>query len=138
MRAAIISPHHQNMIIRNPYGEIIGKSTIYVNREQGYAVFNNVESSFKHRTEEELQAIYDAFMRGAEILMQTYNTNNPTEPLKVITIGCKSNTIISILTKNNPNHKVLYAPPYGNWSFNGYGNYIGDAHIEQRLVLALK
>lgn len=46
MRASMILDNCQNLVIRNIEGEIIAKMTIYVNREQGYAVFNTAGSKF--------------------------------------------------------------------------------------------
>ena len=45
----------QNLVIRNEEGTIIAKATIYVNKEQNYAVYNNIEVSLKYKNENDLK-----------------------------------------------------------------------------------
>ena len=91
MRASMISKDHQNLVIKNSLGKIIAKSTIYINREKGYAVFNNIESSFEYTEEKDLFRIYKVFLRGAKAFMDKYNENNPNTPLLTINIGSSRN-----------------------------------------------
>ncbi len=135
MRASMILDNCQNLVIRNGSGEIIAKSTIYVNKEQGYAVFNNVETSLNHRATEETEKIYNAFLRGAKAFIKTYNENNPEQPIMNISIGANRNTILSYLTDDkHPVVDVQQALQYGQYSLNGSG-YSGDWTTKQRLVL---
>ena len=43
MRASILHPDCQNLIIRNDKGQVVAKSTLYINRKERYGVFNNIE-----------------------------------------------------------------------------------------------
>ena len=135
MRASMILDNCQNLVIRNGCGEIIAKSTIYVNKEECYAVFNNVETSLNDRTPEKLEKIYNAFLRGAMAFMKAYNENNKEGPITNISIGTNRNTILKYLTDElHPIVDVQQALQYGQYSLNGSG-YKGDWEEKQRLVL---
>lgn len=136
MRASMILDNCQNLVIRNNFGEIIAKSTLYVNKKQGYAVFNNVESSFNYRDEESKGKIYNAFLRGSKAFIKTYNKNNPESPITNISIGASRNTILDFLTdeNNHPEIPIQESLKFGEYSLNGSG-YAGDWGAKQRLVL---
>lgn len=135
MRASMILDNCQNLIIKNQFGEIISKATLYVNKEEGYAVFNTVETSLNYRSEEVLKEIYKAFMRGANAFLEEYNKNNPDSPLLLITIGGKRNTILNYMDiKLHPIVDTKKSICYGKLSLTGYG-YDGDWDSSQRLVL---
>ena len=134
MRASMILDNCQNLVIRDSFGIIIAKATIFVNKEEGYAVFNNVESSLNYRTPESKEKIYNAFLRGATAFIKTYNENNE-HPITNISIGANRNTILEHLTNDkHPVVNVQQALQYGNYSLNGSG-YSGDWSTSQRLVL---
>ncbi len=135
MRASMILDCCQNLVIRNNLGQIIAKSTIFVNKTGGYAVFNNVETSLNYRDKEELAKIYEAFLRGANDFVVTYNKNHKDNPLHNISIGANRNTILDYLTDaKHPVIDVQQALEYGTYSLNGSG-YCGDWSSKQRLVL---
>lgn len=136
MRASMILDNVQNLVIRNENGTIIAKSTIYVNKEKGYAVFNNVESSLLYKDDEYKEKIYKAFIRGTEIFLKTYNENNPDKPITCISIGSNRNTILNYLTikNNHPEIPIQESLEFGLYSLNGSG-YSGDWKEKQRLVL---
>ena len=136
MRVSMILDNCQNLVIRNNFGEIIAKSTIYVNKMQGYAVFNNVESSLNYRDDESLLKIYKAFIRGSNAFTETYNKNNLDHPITKISIGTKRNTILKYLTNQNNHPEILVQKSlkFGEYTLNGSG-YAGDWETKQRLVL---
>lgn len=135
MRASMILDTVQNLVIRNEFGEIIAKATLYINKSASYGVFNTVETSLNHRSERELAKIYKAFLRGAKAFFNTYNLNNPNNPLKEISIGANRNTILDFLnTPDHPEVQVRRALNYGNYALK-YGAYNGDWSSKQRLVL---
>ena len=137
MRASIILDNCQNLVIRNGLGEIISKVTLYVNKEEGYAVFNTVETSLSHRSDEEVKNIYDAFLRGSKAFLETYNRNNPQSPITTITIGTNRNTVREYLTdQNHPMVSIYPALDYGRYALIE-SRYLGDWKKEQRLVLKL-
>lgn len=136
MRASMILDTCQNLVIRDYKGTIIAKSILYVNKEQGYAVFNNVESSFNHRTAEDLKKIYDAFMRGINMFVNVYNKNHIETPINKVTIGENRNTILEHLqTSMHPSAEVLESLKFGEYSLNQWSGYDGDWKSKQRLVL---
>jgi len=136
MRASMILDNCQNLVIRNSVGDIIAKSTIYVNKDKGYAVFNNVESSLNYRSSKDLYQIYSAFMRGTKAFLNTYNNNNPTNKIKKVTIGAKRNTILKYLeVPMHPKVDILNSLKYGDYSINNSSSYNGDWSHSQRLVL---
>ena len=97
---------------------------------------NNVESSINHRTPEELEKIYNAFIRGINTFVNVYNVNNIEMPITKVTIGANRNTILTHL--ENPKHpevKILQSIKFGDYSINGWSGYNGDWSAKQRLVL---
>ncbi len=135
MRASMILDNCQNLVIRDEKGNIIAKSTLYVNRDKGYAVFNNVETSLSYRQPENIEKIYNAFLRGTKAFIKTYNKNNKENPITDITIGTNRNTILTHLTnEHHPVVNIKQSLKYGNYSLNGSG-YYGDWSSGQRLVL---
>lgn len=138
MRASMISPDCQNLVVRNNFGEIIAKATLYVNRKAGYAVFNNVESSLNYKTEDNLKKIYDALVRGANAFLEEYNKNNPERPIEEITIGGARNTILNQMTiEKHPVVTVHQAINFGEYSLRPW-SYNGDWASTQRLLIKKK
>lgn len=136
MRASMILNNCQNLVIRNDAHDIIAKMTIYVNRENGYAVFNTAEVHANYRSEEDLDKIYQAFMRGTKAFVDTYNGNHKV-PISMVSIGEYRNNIKDNL--GNIETKLLPTP---NYSVYGYyvggkivGTYDGDSKEKQILVL---
>ena len=76
--------HHK--YIRNTNNEIIAKMTIYVNKEEGYAVFNTTEINAIYRDADSLDKIYKAFLRGTKAFVERYNENNDI-PITIVSIG---------------------------------------------------
>lgn len=136
MRASIILDNCQNLVIRNENGRIIAKSTLYVNKNEGYGVFNNVETSLNYRTQKDIERIYKAFIRGAKAFIETYNNNNPDKPITNLSIGENRNTLISYLTdiNNHPKVNIQKSLSFGYYSLRGSG-YNGDWQSNQRLVV---
>ena len=136
MRASMILDNCQNLVIRNIEGEIIAKMTIYVNREKGYAVFNTAEVNTIYRTDNYINEIYEAFMRGVNAFVDRYNENNVI-PILLVSIGEYRNVIKYNL--GNEEIKVLDTPNYSNYGYyageQSVGTYDGDAKNKQILVL---
>ena len=56
----------QPVVVRNDKDEIVAYSILYVNREEGYAVLNNIEVNRRYEGQEErLKIIYEKMRRGA-------------------------------------------------------------------------
>lgn len=135
MRSSMILDNCQNLVIRDSTGEIIAKSTIYVNREMGYGVCNNVEVSLNYREAVYKKKIYKAFLRGIQAFMETYNQNNSI-PLSDISIGLSRNAIIEYLDDiNYPSIPVHPTISYAQYSLDSNFAYNGDCHANQKLLL---
>lgn len=136
MRASMALNCCQNLVIRNEEGTIIAKATIYVNKEQNYAVYNNVEVSLKYKNEDNLKKIYDAFIRGTKAFLETYNSNNPKEQINEITVGLNRNALSKYLTdEKHPKTKTYQALKFGIYSIEKDYRYNGDWEYGQRLIL---
>ena len=136
MRASMILDNCQNLVIKNSEREIIAKMTIYVNRQQGYAVFNTAEVNSKYHNESDINEIYEAFIRATNRFVDEYNKNNII-PIFIVTIGEYRNAI-----KDNLGNKETILLDTPNYSTYGYyadgqsvGSYNGDAKSKQLLVL---
>ena len=136
MRASMIHPDYQNLVIKNDLNQIIAKFTIYVNREKGYAVFNTaeIEKSYEEKPDE-LEKIYEAFLRGTEAFIKVYNLNNENSPINIVTIGASFNGLKAIFQEKRSLVSPLSIPKFSDFNLNGYGNYNGDAISSQFLVL---
>ncbi|MBQ9853517.1 MAG: leucine-rich repeat domain-containing protein [Bacilli bacterium] len=135
MRASMILDNCQNLVIRNEKDEIIAKMTIYVNREQGYAVFNTAEINVNYRPFKD--EICEAFLRGVNDFVITYNSNNII-PIKTVSIGEYRNIIKDDLGNRE---SELYDTP----NYSDYGYYVGDTKIgtyngdsKEKQILVLK
>ena len=134
MRASMINNDVQNLVIKDPDGLIILKSTLYVNRQQGYGIFNTIEANDDLYNDDEKKKIYEIFMKGVLDFIEVYNKNNKV-PIRTIHIGTKQNKLLDVLSeyhhveKNLPN---IYYPKYA-YTINDktYGEYEGDANISQ-------
>ena len=121
MKASILNPDCQNLVIKDKKGKIIAKSTLYVNREQGYGVFNNVEINNNIQTKEIKKKIYKVYMEAIEDFANRYNEKNPDKPLSVITVGLSMNDLKFEIAANNEESEIL-----NGINFEKYGGYEGN------------
>lgn len=137
MRASVISPDCQNLVIRDKIGEIISKATIYVNGIQGYAVFNTIETRMEYRRNpDSLEKIYNTLIRGTEAFVDKYNQNNPGNEINTVTIGTKGNSLNNLLKDNQSADIYTYrAPQYSIYSITPGFTYNGDCHDQQKILL---
>ena len=133
MHGSIVDPNIQNLVIRDINNEIIAKSTLFINRKEGYGVFNNVEVNtsipiYKH------EQIYEKFMLGAKQFVENYNKKNPNSPIKIVTVGMGNNDLEQLIREKNKKMPViLKAIDYGKYA-NGSNDYAGDSSISQYVV----
>lgn len=136
MRASMILDNCQNLVIRNKAGTIIAKMTIYVNKSQGYAVYNTAEINLSYRDDASLEGIYQAFMRGTKAFLDRYNKNNEI-PISIVSIGQYRNFLKDNL--GNIETKLLVTPDFSSYSYyvndKIVGTYDGDSKNKQLLVL---
>ena len=133
MRASIVHPDVQNIVIRNKANIIIAKSTLYINREQRYGVCNNVEIS-SNVAEEDKKLIYLKFKKAIEVFAKKYNAKYTDQPLRIITVGMNLNDLGQIIEANDiPSVELYKALDYGKYSYTGSG-YSGDSSESQYIV----
>ena len=133
MRASIIHPDVQNIVIRDKAGKIVAKSTLYVNREQGYGVCNNVEIN-SNIAYEDKKLIYHKYKKAIETFAEKYNAKHPDNPIKIITVGMNLNDLYPQITENDkPSAKLYQALDYGKFAFGG-SSYSGDSSESQYII----
>lgn len=136
MRASMILNNCQNLVIRNINNEIIAKMTIYVNKKEGYAVFNTTEVSAIYRDADSLERIYKAFLRGTKAFVERYNENNAI-PITIVSIGEYRNVLKEHL--GDIETKLLPTPNYSSYGYyagdKNVGTHDGDCKKKQILVL---
>ena len=133
MRAMIIHPDIQPLVIRDFDNNIISFGIIYVNREQGYAVVNDFEVNKKYMGhDKKREAIYEKAIEGVKAFVKEYNLENPDKPIRKVTSGCSPNwTAINDFIKQNPKSEILKAPNFNDFNYAGSGFWPGDWHREQ-------
>lgn len=133
MNASIVDPRVQNLVIRDEHGDIVAKSTLFVNTEKGYGICNNVEvnmkvSAFKHKQ------IYEKYMLGIQKFVEHYNTEHPDKKITKINVGMGNNDLEFIFRQINKKEKNLLKPlnyaDFGTPSFD----HSGDSNYEQFIV----
>ena len=132
MKASILHPDCQNLVIRNEKGEIIAKSTLYINRTQGYGVFNNVEVSYMSEVDRNL--IYLQYKKAVEAFAKRYNELNPNNPLTQINVGMNLNDLEHQINRNQAKSPEILK----GLNFNIYGGYSGDWQQKQRVMWSSK
>lgn len=129
MQASIIHPDCQNLIVKDSEGKIIAKSTLYINRKQGYGVFNNVEINNNITDNYTKQKIYQKYVEAVRKIAKAYNDKNPSKPLVQINVGMHLNDLEKQIRANAQKGDVLTAI-----DFSAYGSYKGDWQQEQYVI----
>ena len=126
----MIHPNVQNLVIRDASGEIIAKSTLYINPKEGYGVFNNVEIYEKVDTRF-YEAIYEKYMLGMKKFIEIYNKQHPERPLRKVNVGMEHNDLgCQIYDRHKEESKLLDAIKYGKFCEYDVG-YDGDSDVVQ-------
>jgi len=132
MRASIVHPNIQNLVIRDKNNTIIGKSTLFINPDEGYGVFNNVEIFNYH--EYPKADIYEKYILGIKDFANQYNKEHPDKPLKIITVGMHLNDLEQEITLRHKKSRELYdSIDYGIYNFDGSG-HAGDSQKSQYIL----
>ena len=138
MMASIIHPNVQNLVIRNKRNEIIAKSTLYINPDEGYGVFNNVEiyDDDSSLAPSDVQVkIYEKYLEAVEKFANQYNKENPNKPLKQINVGGGNNDLINYI-QNHRVSKKKFDADYSKLTRDpndDYG-YSGDSKVIQYVL----
>ena len=132
MRASIVHPNVQNLVIRNKDGEIVAKATLYVNRKNGYGIFNTFKIRPSYR--DDIDIIYKKLIKGAKAFIREYNIENPNNPLTKVTVGRDFNDFEDIMDeKLKPVEQILTPINYGRFGID-WKKYEGDSYKEQYLL----
>ncbi len=122
MHASIVDPDVQNLVIKNKDGEIIAKSTLYVNREEGYGIFNNIEI-YSEVEMEAREEIFRKFQLATVSFVQEYNKEHPDKPIHKVNVGMDYNKLrekISVELKKEKNLlKSINYEEFGDDNFFG-------------------
>ena len=129
MKASILHPDCQNLVIKDKIGRIIAKSTLYINRKQGYGVFNNVEINNKIKGKQD-ELIYQKYIEFINEFVKQYNKQNPSLPIKQINVGMGLNDLEGEIIKHNiKSDKILEG-----LNFSDFGGHPGDWQDEQYVI----
>lgn len=134
MHSNFVHPDVQNLVVKDAKGNPVAKSTLYVNRTQGYAIFNNVEIAH-NMSEEQKEEIYHEYMEGVEAFVKEYNKQNPENPLTKVAVGSNLNDLENQLAKHG--HKRgehLEGIEFGKYGISGQ-RYTGDWMKGDQFVL---
>jgi len=131
MKASILHPDCQNLIIKDHKGKIIAKSTLYVNRSQGYGVFNNVEVDHRFIDDKKtMKMIHDKYIEAVSAFATEYNKKNPSKPLTQINVGMGLNDLTELLKKHEKKSLTILK----SINFSEFGGYNGDWQNEQYVI----
>jgi hypothetical protein len=129
-KASILHPDCQNLILRDGKGKIIAKSTLYVNRKQGYALFNNIEMNDSVIGEENKKKIYEKYIQAINDFIRKYNEKNIANPLTQVNVGMYMNDLEDLIKENHEKADLILS----GVSFSCYGGYNGDWQRKQHVI----
>lgn len=133
MHASIVHPYIQNLVIKSETGDIIAKSTLYINHKKRYGVCNNVEVQGGIKGDK-LQHVYQKFMLAINAFAVRYNKENPRRKLKQINVGMGNNDLYNVLISNDHEESKILKPI----NYKKYGNrdhsHEGDSFYEQYVI----
>ena len=129
VKASILHPDCQNLVIKTREGKIVAKSTLYINRDQGYGVFNNVEVN-ENIEEAGKRQIYLTYKDAIERFVKRYNELNPKKPIKQINVGMNLNDLKTPISRNDEKADIILK----GLNFAEFGNYSGDWQDEQYVL----
>lgn len=119
-KSVFVNPNIQNLVIKDKDGLPVAKSTAFLNRDEGYVVFNNVEVS-KRVSEDEKDDLYREFMRGVYAFAEAFNKQNPKKPINIMTVGMSHNDL-----ENQIKRELKRTRPRQGVHFGMYGSYMRD------------
>ena len=138
MRGAILSKDMQPLVVKNDKDEIVAYSIMYINREQGYAVLNDIEVNKRYDgKEEELKIIYEKMRRCAVENIEEFNKRAKV-PVVKLNSGLSPNwSAVNKYIRANPQSPILKAPNFNDFKYAGSGSWAGDWHREQYTIWQL-
>lgn len=119
-KSVFVNPNIQNLVIKDNDGLPVAKSTAFLNPDEGYVVFNNVEVS-KRVPEEKKDDLFREFLRGVYAFAEAFNKKNPKKPINVMTVGMSHNDL-----ENQIKKELKKTRPLQGFHFGIYGSYARD------------
>lgn len=120
MLASFLHPDVQNLAIKMVGGEPVAKATAYVNRKQGYVVFNTIQARFD-LTEKQLDEVFEQFLLAADVFAKEYNKIFPKKTIKVMTVGMHLNSLETQIRRSKKPAPTLTCLNYG-----AFGKFMQD------------
>lgn len=130
MKASILHPDCQNLVIKDSNGTIVAKSTLYINKNKGYGVFNNVEINDKIVDSRIKGLIYKKYIEAIRCFAEQYNKENSLNPLRQINVGMGLNDLRDEIMLHNETSDIILK----GIDFSNYGGYMGDWQHSQYIV----
>lgn len=145
MRATIIDPNMQALTIKNENDEIVAFSILYINKEEGYMVCNDLEVNEGYSQDEDsLIKIAEQFELGAIAVAKKYNKENPdAKPIKQINTGLSPNPSAGNLNNlikdacqktEKDSEDWLQAVDFNDYTYLDAGKWPGDWHNDQYIL----
>ena len=131
MKASILHPDCQNLIIKDSKGEIVAKSTLYINKEQGYGVFNNVEVN-TNVSAQDLELIYNKYKKAINDFVTRYNEIYDKKITR-INVGMHLNDLEKLIRQNDEEGDVLQGIDFSMYGVGDHA-YKGDWQEEQYVL----
>ncbi len=131
MKASILHPDCQNLIIKDSNGKIIAKSTLYINREKGYGVFNNVEVN-TNANAQDLELIYNKYKKAINDFVTRYNEIYDKKITK-INVGMHLNDLGKLIRENDEEGNILQGIDFSMYGVDDH-LYKGDWQEEQYVL----
>lgn len=139
MRAMIVDDRIQPMVIRDSNDKIVSLGIIYVNKNEGYAVINNLELNQRYKDcPEQCRAIYDKAIEGVDAFVNKYNEKHSDKPIKIVTCGISPNWDkadgVNAFIGANPESAILSAPDFKDYRYSDTGYWSGDWFESQYII----
>lgn len=129
MKASMVNPDVQNIAILDSTGKIVAKTTMYVNRDERYALCNTF--SIRDSVSENMYPfILYKFKKAVSAFAYQYNNENPQKPLVKINVGMGMNSLEDFLEGDGEMLKNLNYRMYGIEK----KDYPGDAQVAQSTI----
>ncbi len=125
LRGAVIDPNIQNLVIKDRKGIPVAKSTFYLNKEEGYGIFNNVEIVDSINNDDDLEELYKEYQKGISRFVEVYNAENPENPIKQINVGMNVNDLKEKIVKYAKPSEIVKGVNFGEYGIEKK-KYEGD------------
>ena len=133
MHASIVHPNIQNLVIRNSDGEIVAKSTLFVNKMMGYGVCNNVEVR-KDVPPTEKDKIFQKYILGIQEFANQYNKEHRFFKLRQINVGMGFNDLDTQIMDNcKRSRSLFFAIDYAKYG-KQFMRHNGDSSLCQYVI----